>query len=517
MRIVDVGRNLLEMRGISKWFPGVRALYRVNFSCEAGEVHALVGENGAGKSTLMKILGGAYAADEGEILLDGRKVSIRNPLDAQRLGIGVVYQEFTLFPHLSVAENIFVGKELFKGPFLDYTRMARKSEELLSSLGFSIDPLARVCDLGVAQQQVVEICKIIVQECRLVVMDEPSACLTERELERLFELIRRLKGRGVAIIYISHRLDEIFQIADRVTVLKDGEVVGTASPDRISKNQLIEMMVGRKVAEIYPSKRSTENHREVLLSVRGLTWPGRVNNVSFDLYKGEILGIAGLVGSGRTELAQALFGLAHGVTGDIFVNGRKVVVRSPAEAAEVGLALVTEDRKSEGICLRRSVRENVSLAWLRRRCRFGFLPITSEKKLVRDLISRLRIVCAGEDVEVQYLSGGNQQKVVLAKWLATEPMVLILDEPTRGIDVGAKVEIYTLIRRLADAGLGIIMISSELPEVLGMSDRILVMRNGTIVGELSAKEATEGRVLSYAFGVGGTVDGTGTDGGTGSW
>jgi ribose transport system ATP-binding protein len=491
---------LLEMRHISKSFPGVQALRDVSLTCAVGEVHALVGENGAGKSTLVKILAGAETPDAGQILLDGRVVRFSRPHDAQRHGISIIYQEFNLLPELTVLENIYLGRERHLVPgILDWAAMARDAAAILARLGIALDVHARVGELSVAQQQMVEIARALSLQARVVIMDEPSTVLAGHELERLFAMIAALKAQGVAIIYISHRLEEVFRIADRATVLRDGQVMATLNPAKTTRTALIRLMVGREVQE---SERGdgSRSEREPVLEVRGLCAEGFLRDVSFTLHRGEILGVAGLVGAGRTTLARALFGAASVTSGHITVRGRTLVPGDPAAALRAGLALVPEDRKSQGLVLNLSVAQNISLPHLGRLTDGPLLSHHHQEALVRGAIRELDIRTPSAAQEVRYLSGGNQQKVVLAKWLVAQPQVLILDEPTRGVDVGAKAEIYAIIRALACHGTAILMISSELPELLQMADRILVMHEGRLAGEVTAAEATEEAILSLAIG-----------------
>jgi rhamnose transport system ATP-binding protein len=508
---------LLEMRDITKTFPGVRALNRVSFTCFKGEVHALVGENGAGKSTLMKILAGATQPDSGTILLRGRPVHLRDPHTAQALGISTIYQEFNLLPYMSVAENILLGREPCKRMgWLDTAERDRLARRALEPLDTRIDVRQPVYRLSVAQQQLVEIAKALSWKAELIIMDEPSAALTGAELERLFEIIATLKARGVTIIYISHRLEEVFRIVDRVTVLRDGVNVGTLAVAEASEAQIIRMMVGRELGQMYPPRGQPPG--EVVLEVRGLTTAdGRVRDVSLQLRAGEIVGLAGLVGSGRTELARAIFGADPIASGEVLVRGQRCAPADPARAIASGLGFVSEDRKAEGLVLGLSVRENIALPSLDERQRWGFVREGLERAVIAQAVSELQIRTPSIEQPVQYLSGGNQQKTVLAKWLAlgrtgdrrgttdegNGPAVILFDEPTRGIDVGAKAEIYALMRVLADQGKAILMISSELPEILGMSDRVLVMRDGRLVGELAAGEASEEAILRLAAGIDG--------------
>ncbi len=495
-----VDRTLLEMRGIGKAFPGVRALRDVDFTLVPGEVHALVGENGAGKSTLMKILAGAYIADEGEIRLDGRPVHFAGPQSALAAGIVTIYQELNLVPELSVAENIFLGDEpqLGSSPVIDWRSVHRRSAELLSRVGISLDTHARVNTLGVGKQQLVEVAKALHRTPRAIVMDEPTASLGLAEIDELFRVIRELRARGVSIVYISHRLDEIFTLCNRVTVMRDGTVVDTRPVAASDVSTLVALMVGRTLERALRTPNPAADTAE-MLGVRGLTRRGVFEDVSFSVRRGEIYGLGGVVGSGRTEVARAIFGADRIDAGQLTIEGRPVRITSPREAVRAGIAMLTEDRKAEGLVLGLPVRANVSLAILDRIARFfGFIPPERERSLAQDLIASLRIRTPGPEQLAINLSGGNQQKVVLAKWLAVKPKLLIFDEPTRGVDVGAKAEIYALIRALVAEGMAVIIISSELPELLSLSDRIGVLKRGRIVVELDAATTDEATVLAYA-------------------
>ncbi|MBM3237980.1 sugar ABC transporter ATP-binding protein [Candidatus Poribacteria bacterium] len=489
---------ILRIIDITKDYPGVRALDGVKLEVKRGEVHALVGENGAGKSTLIKILSGAVRKDEGDIFFDGANVEINSPQESQRLGISVIYQEFNLVPHLSVSENIFLGREMTRTPLgiLHRKQEARKAEEILARLGVKLDPRTPVNRLSVAQQQIVEIAKVLCADAKLIAMDEPSSALTEREIESLFTLIEKLKSEGVSIIYISHRIDEVFQIADRVTVLRDGRWIGTFSVENISKDGLIEMMVGRKLNEEFPTRQTTIGKE--LLSLKGVTRKGIIEDISFELREGEILGITGLMGSGRTEVVRAIFAADEIDEGDIYLDGNKVKIKSPIDAIKMGISLLTEDRKAYGLILDMTVRENITLASLKNLSKFYVIKRHQEREAADRFINELRIKTPSREQTTGNLSGGNQQKVVLSKWLLANSRVVIFDEPTKGIDVGAKVEIYNLMNQLAESGVGIIMISSELPEILGMSDRIIVMYEGRIKAELSAENATQTQIMNYA-------------------
>ncbi|MBM3500669.1 MAG: sugar ABC transporter ATP-binding protein [Armatimonadetes bacterium] len=498
---------LLRMEGICKSFPGVRALHEVSFELRRGEVHALVGENGAGKSTLIKILAGAQERDAGTILVEDDVAHLRTPQAAIEAGISVIYQEFNLVPHLSVAENIYLGREPRHWFLVDFGTLRRGARALLDRLGASFSEAALVSGLSVAEQQMVEIAKALSVESKVLVMDEPSATLTDHELTALFEQIRRLKREGVSIIYISHRLEEVFEIADRVTVLRDGEVVGTAPVEELDSQKIIRMMVGRDlegqearssgVAEL-----GRTEERQELLKVEGLSRGEKVKGISFTLHRGEILGVAGLVGAGRTELVRTLFGADPATGGTIHLEGKLVRPRSPAQAIALGIGLVPEDRKLQGLVLGLTVANNVTLANLGAVSTAGAISGGRERQVAGGYVERLDIATPGVHQISRNLSGGNQQKLVLAKWLFAQSKVLIFDEPTRGIDVGAKQEIYRIMHDVADAGAGVIMISSELPEILRMSDRILVMHEGEVAGFLDAEEATPEKIMTLATGEG---------------
>lgn len=491
---------LLQMRGISKRYPGVVALDNVDFEVLPGEVHALVGENGAGKSTLMKILAGAETRDAGEILVNGHETHIHSPHGAMDLGINIIYQEFNLVPHLSAAENIFLGREPAAAipGFINFRKLYGDAQAVMDSLGVPVDVRAEVSRLSVAQQQMVEIAKATSRNSIIIAMDEPSATLTDHELQNLFELMRKLRSQGVGIIYISHRMEEIFSICDRVTVLRDGHYVGTLRIEDTNRDEIIRMMVGRELKESIPKRPAPVG--EPLLEVRGLTRKGVFQDISFTVRRGEVVGIGGLVGAGRTEVARAIFGADPIDAGEILIEGKPVRPRSPREAIELGIGLVPEDRKTLGLVLNMAVRENTTLANLDLLSMLGFVNRKREREVAEQYTRDLRIRTPTIEQEVRNLSGGNQQKVVLAKWLFTQSQLLIFDEPTRGIDVGSKVEIYELMNELAAKGAGMIMISSELPELLGMSDRILVMHEGRLAGELSREEATQEKVMQLATG-----------------
>ncbi len=491
---------ILALRGITKIFPGVKALTDVSFDCRRGEVHALVGENGAGKSTLLKIISGAYRPDAGHILVNGKQVQFHHPREAQKYGISIIYQEFNLLSERTIAQNIFLGREPMRGLVVDQAAMLKQTTDLLEGLGVDIDPRAQVSTLRVAQQQIVEIAKAMSLNADVVLMDEPTAALSLNEVDALLALVKRLQERGITIIYISHRLEEVFRIADRVTVLKDGQIVDTKPITDVTQNELVNMMVGRELSHYYPPRAKPGEVGAPILEVRDLNVNHWLHDVTFEVRRGEILGIAGLEGSGRTFLARSLFGAEKVTGGEIELEGKRLRFRQPIDAIRAGIGFITEDRKGEGLALIMSIRRNMTLPSLDMRQFLGFIRARDEAEVVRELSSSLELRAASENTEVQYLSGGNQQKVVLAKWLATQAKLLIFDEPTRGIDVGAKAGIHQLIRQMAGEGVGVIMISSELPEVLGMSDRILVMRQGTLVAEFPGAEATETGIMQAATG-----------------
>jgi ribose transport system ATP-binding protein len=489
---------LLEMRAITKRFPGVLALSEVSFDVRRGEVHALVGENGAGKSTLMKILSGVYARDGGEILFQGRPYAPKSPRQAQVAGITTIYQELNQVPYLSITENIFLGNELMRGPFVDWGAMHRQSSQLLAKLHLDVDPRTQLDRLGVAQQQMVEVAKALHHKADLIIMDEPTSALSVREIEDLFAIIRELQAAGVAMVYISHHLDEAFAVSDRITVLRDGRDTGTYPTRDLNVETLIRLMVGRDLSEQFP-KEETPRGAEVL-RVEGLRQGTRLRDINFSAYAGEVLGIAGLVGAGRTELVRAIFGADPIDAGRILIDGTPVPIRNPRDAIRHGIALLTEDRKQQGLVLKMSTRENITMAVLNRLTGSPFTSRPKEEALAQGYIDNMAIKTPSQDQLAINLSGGTQQKVVLAKWMATSPKVLIFDEPTRGIDVGAKVEIYKLINEFAREGVAVLMISSELPEILGMSDRIMVIHEGRIAGFLTRAEATQERILELATG-----------------
>lgn len=495
-----MSETFLQMKHITKRFPGVLALNDVQFTLRRGEVHALLGENGAGKSTLMKILSGVYQPDEGEIVFEDQSVSFSEPLSAQRVGITIIHQEFNLFPDLTVEENIFIGREFCKKNRwrLDEKQQRQATIEILQKLNLAISPDTLVADLTVAQQQMVEIAKAISVNAKILIMDEPTAALTETEIESLFRVTRLLKEQGTGIVYISHRLEELALIADRATVMRDGQYINTVDYECVKISDLIAMMVGRDLGNIYP-RREALQQRIPVLEVNGLTRKGVLNDIDFTLYRGEILGFAGLMGAGRTELARAIFGADSIDSGTLILNGKEIVIKDISDAIQQGISYLTEDRKKEGLALNLSVERNIMLGnYPEYADRFGNVDSHRCQQTSEQQVKALRIKTTHLEQAAVNLSGGNQQKIIIARWVCKDTDILIFDEPTRGIDVGAKLEIYELMNRLVAKGKSIIMISSELPEVLGMCDRILVMRSGRITGELSANEATQEKIMQYA-------------------
>lgn len=490
---------VLDMHGISKSFAGVKAVSGVDLVVYPGQVHAVVGENGAGKSTLMKIIAGVFQQDDGVLEVDGQPMRLRSPRDARRLGVGMVYQELNLVPDMSVAENISLGRTPRRRGLVDRRAMGEIARDVLGRLGAEIDPWDRVRDLSVSQQQLVEICKVYAADPRIVVLDEPTSSLTEHEATALLGVVRRMRDLGTAIIYISHRLHEVMAIADRVTVMRDGHRIDSLPIEGLTPTQIIKLMVGRDLGGEYPKRRVPIG--DVVLSVRGLTRAGAFSDITFDVRAGEIVGLAGLIGAGRTEVARAIFGLDRADSGEVTVIG-KPVARSDVQAAvRAGIAYVPEDRKTHGVVGGLTIRENLSLAVLRRVSSAGVIRRAAERELAARYIARLGVAPAEPERRVITLSGGNQQKVVVGKWLATEPTVLILDEPTRGVDVGAKADIHRIIGDLVANGVAILMISSELPEILAVSDRIVVLHKGTATAVLEAATATEESVMHAATGV----------------
>ncbi|MEQ2129907.1 sugar ABC transporter ATP-binding protein [Caldanaerobacter subterraneus KAk] len=492
-----MGEVLIRMENISKEFPGVKALKNVNFEIKKGEVHALVGENGAGKSTLIKILSGVYSKDSGKIYFDGREVEINSPKEAQQLGISVIHQELNLCLHLTVAQNIFLGREFVKNGVIDEKKQNEEAKKILEKLNVNIDPAEYVKNLSVSQQQMVEIAKAISMEAKVIIMDEPTSAISEKETEELFKVIGELKKQGKSIIYISHRLEELNRIVDRVTVLRDGEHIITANFRDLTIDDIIRYMVGRKLEEKYP--RVYVNRGKKILEVRGLSQGTRLKDISFDLYEGEILGFAGLVGAGRTEVARAIFGADKFDKGEILINGKKVEINSPIDAIKNGLAYVPEDRKLTGLALNLSVLANITLATMDNVVNMlGVINSVKERKIGEKIIRDLKIKTPSLFQRVQNLSGGNQQKVIVGRWLLREPQIYIFDEPTRGIDVGAKIEIYNILNNLKQEGKGIIVISSELSEIMGITDRVVVMCEGRITAILETSKTTQEEIMYYA-------------------
>ncbi len=497
---------VLEVRNVSKDFSGIYALKNIDLQIFPGQVHAIIGENGAGKSTLMKIASGVYTEYTGDVFLDGVKVAFKNPKQAKEQGVVIIHQELNLIPYLSITENLFLGNELVnRMGLLDYPEMHKQAKELLKRLHFDINPHTRLNMLRVGQQQLVEIAKSLLLESRVMIMDEPTSAISDHEVALLFQIIKELKAKGVAIVYISHKLNELFEIADRFTVLRDGEKVGSGSMAGTSHDQLIQMMVGRSLADSFRKVVNIQSHE--VLRVENLCFrnPGNendflVNNICFSLNKGEVLGICGLMGAGRTEVLEAIFGLyPKDVSGKIFIDGEEKQIRNVADAIDAGIALVPEDRKLQGLILNMNVAQNTSLASLAKISKFSFINKKEEEKISLNFVKKLNTQVSSPKMEVQKLSGGNQQKVVIAKWLATNPKVLLLDEPTRGIDIGAKTEIYRLINELAQQGMGIVVVSSELPEILSVSDSILVLSESRQTAKLSREEATEEIIMKAAL------------------
>lgn len=489
--------SLIELKDIHKSFYGVEVLHGVNFVLRSGTVHALMGENGAGKSTLMKVIAGVHDADSGQILLDGKEVTIPSPARARELGIAMIHQELATEPEMSVAENIYLGREPGRFGMVDYHQLYRQTGELLNKLGISINPRSKMKQLRVADQQMVEIAKAISQNARVVIMDEPTSSITDKEVENLFEMIRGLKASGVGIIYISHKMDEIFRICDEMTILRDGTYIDTFKAAEVDENTLIKSMVGRDLGVQFPKTEVPIG--ETILEVQHLTRAGQYEDISFKLHKGEILSFAGLVGAGRTELMHSIFGITKPDSGKILLNGEEVNFKSPREAIQHGIAYVTEDRKGEGLVLPMSVEKNITIASLQSFVKNGFLQKKKEAEVVKEEVASLGIKVAKPSLSVKSLSGGNQQKVVLAKWMIASPNILIFDEPTRGIDVGAKAEIYKIMCDYVSKGNAILMVSSEMPEAMGMSDRMIILSNHRCSGELSRNEFNQEAIAQMQF------------------
>ncbi len=494
--------EILKLKGITKSFPGVKALDSVDFTLNEGEVHCIAGENGAGKSTLIKILSGAYVKDEGQIFINGSEVEIDNPIRGRELGVNIIYQELELVSNMNIMENLFLGKIPIANKLLgkvNFKEMHSKTKDVLGRVGLEIDPRTKVGDLGVGDQQMVEISKALLGKPKILVMDEPTASLSNEEVKRLFVVIKKLREEGKSIIYISHRMEELWEVGDRITVLREGKKIITESLDEIDEDGVTQAMVGRKLEDKFPKKEVPI--KEEIFRVENLSRKGKVKDVSFNLKEGEILGISGLVGAGRTEMARLIFGADSKDTGEVYIRGNKVNIESPQQAINAGLALIPEDRKSHGLVLKGTVKENISLPILKDISNNGVVDSKKNIDLADNYISKLRIKTPNMDQKTKFLSGGNQQKVVLAKWLCAHAKIFFFDEPTRGIDVGAKIEVYQLMTELVEQGAGIVMISSEMPEIFGMSDRILVMHAGEISGEfVDTEECNQQDLLRCALG-----------------
>lgn len=490
---------ILEMRDIVKEFSGVRVLDKVNFELRRGSVHALMGENGAGKSTLMKILCGIYTKTSGEIRINGKPVEIHTPSDSKALGVAMIHQELSAFHALTISANMFMNREFMKGIVIDEAKMNAETEKVLQDLGISINPKTKMEKLSVAEMQLVEIAKAVSTDADIIIMDEPTSALTEAEVSNLYKSVNDLKSRGKSIIYISHKIEEIFTIADEVTILRDGSFVGHDRIEAFDKDKLIAMMVGRTLSQQFHKTRHAFG--DVVLKVENLSREGKFENVSFEVRSGEVLGFAGLIGAGRTEVVETIFGLAQKSGGTVWLDGKELKINSPRDAIRSRIAFVSEDRKNVGLNLVGSVKENITLANLEKYCRMGVIKMKEENEASDLHAKKLSVKANSRDTLAMYLSGGNQQKVILARWMSTEPKVLILDEPTKGIDVGAKAEIYKLIDEFAAEGNCVIMVSSEMPEVLGMSDRIAVMHEGELTAVFDRDEATQEKILAAAAGL----------------
>ncbi|WP_024423677.1 sugar ABC transporter ATP-binding protein [Bacillus safensis] len=489
----------IEMHNIHKAFGKNTVLSGVSFDLVTGEVHALMGENGAGKSTLMNLLTGLYSLDQGTIQIDEKETAFKNPKEAEQHGIAFIHQELNIWPDMTVLENLFIGKEIYtKLGLLDTKKMKTLAQTQLDrlSVNLSLEQEAGSCSVG--QKQMIEIAKALMTDAKVIIMDEPTAALTEREIEKLFQVIESLKKEGVSIVYISHRMEEIFAICDRITIMRDGKTVDTKAIPETNFHEVVKKMVGRELTDRYPER--TPSTGDIVLEVKQATRKGQFQDISFSVKAGEIVGVAGLMGAGRTEMMRSLFGLDPLDQGEIWVHGKKAVIKKPSDAVKLGIGFITEDRKDEGLMLDASIRENIGLPNLKSFSPKGLIDKKTEQDFVDLLIKRLTIKTASSDISARSLSGGNQQKVVIAKWIGIQPKVLILDEPTRGVDVGAKREIYQLMNELTDRGVAILMVSSELPEILGMSDRVLVIHEGTISGELDKTEATQERIMTLATG-----------------
>jgi ribose transport system ATP-binding protein len=489
---------LLQMEHITKSYPGVKALKEVDFEVVSGEIHALVGENGAGKSTLMKVLTGAQLPDSGRITWKGQPVSINTPGDAQALGISMIHQELSLIPHLTVGQNIFLGREFGAGGFINWPTLYNEAQKLLDRLNMTVDARTEIRFLSIAQQQMVEVAKALSLNADLIAMDEPTSSLTDVETEVLFRVMRSLKDEGVSLVFISHRLEEVFEISDRITTLRDGEFVGTREAAHLTEGEVVNMMVGRELGELYPDANRTR--QGMLLQTTNLKDGKELKGIDLTLYKGEILGIAGLVGAGRTALAETIFGIRRAVEGEIKIDGKLTKINSPGKAISLGIGLVPEDRKLQGVFLNLAVKNNIYISAMNQITVWGFINIRKARTLAQSFVEKLGVRTPGLGQRIRNLSGGNQQKVVIARWLTLNPRLLILDEPTRGIDIGAKAEIHNLMSDLATQGMCVLMISSELPEVLNVSDRILVMHEGRVTAEFSRDEATQDKLMVAATG-----------------
>ncbi|MFE3575137.1 sugar ABC transporter ATP-binding protein [Lysinibacillus sp. NPDC059133] len=490
-------KYIIEMNHISKYFGGIQALNDVQLKLQKGEIHALIGENGAGKSTLMKILAGAYAKDTGTIVIDGLEAKTATPKAMIDMGVSVIYQEFMLAPDLTVAENIYIDKLSNSGIFINWKKMRKNAQKELDKIGFGhIDPNTKVGELSVAYQQIIEICKCLAKNSKILVFDEPTAVLTHSETQKLLELIKKLQAQGVTIVYISHRLEELFAISDKITVLKDGKYIDTVETKSISKEQLVTMMVGREIQTLFPERQATIGQE--VLRVENLTTEELIHNVSFSVQAGEVVGFSGLVGSGRTETMRVIFGASPKKEGKIIYFGNEINVKSPKQAIKLGIGLLPEDRKKQGLLLKQSIRLNTTMVSSQSN---GWIAHSKEKQKVAMLLARINTKYGSTEDLADSLSGGNQQKIALAKWLAIDTKLIILDEPTRGVDVGAKTEIYRLINDLAEKGVAIIVISSEMPEIIGLCDRAIVMREGQITGSLEKESLTENNLIKLAMGV----------------
>ncbi len=488
---------LLDLRSISKKFPGVKALDNVNIQIKKGEVHSILGENGAGKSTLMKIISGALNKDEGEMIFEGRTVSFSNTMDSQKAGIAMIYQEFNLAPHLTVEDNVFIANEpCSRLNIVDRKTVRKRTFELLDSIDFKLDPSKKIKNLNVCEQQITEIIKALRNESKLIIMDEPTSALTENEIRKFFKCIDKMRSEGLSILFISHNLEEVFEISDTITVMRDGKSVGTYPIDEITPNDAVRLMVGREVENIYDRK--TVEIGEEVLRVKNLSSPGKIHDVSFTLREGEVLGICGLLGAGKTEIVRGIFGADTKATGEVFIKGRKLKVGNINDVIDAGIGLIPEDRKNQGLFLDKNIKENLSAASIEELSKCKFLSKMREQDLASQYVEILRIKTSGLKQIVNNLSGGNQQKVVIGKWLALSPKVLLMDDPTRGVDIGAKQAIYKLIGELVSSGVGVIFISSELPEVIGISDRLLVIADGELKAEFRSDDATQEKILTAA-------------------